>query len=262
MAALNDADTGAPLSIMSANLISAMRTGAVPGVAVRYLSREHASTVGIVGCGVINRACAKAILSNLPHLKKVYLFDIVSDAAKKFASEMQAKFDVEYIVVNNLKEAITDSDVISIAASGTQKVAVEKSWLKPGSLFTMTGTCQLPDECFIKNKVVYDHWPMHKVWYEEGLMHKDGLESVAEWAPSYQLLKLLHFGRISEKDAMSLGEVAIGNVKGRNSDDDVVIFISGGLPVEDVSWGYAVYEEALARDIGQKLVLWEEAHWA
>jgi ornithine cyclodeaminase len=262
MVSLNDADTGAPMAIMSANLLSAMRTGSVPGVTVKYLARPDASTVGVVGCGVISRACTRAILINMPNLKKVYLYDIKREATEQLAEEMKTEFNAEYVITNSLAEAIVDADVVSIAASGEKKVDVQQSWLKPGSLFTMTGTCRLPEECFVENRVIFDHWPMHKVWFEEGLLHKDGLKSVEKWASSYPFFKLMQDGKVKEEDTLSLGSVAAGKTKGRLKENDIVIFISGGMPVEDVAWGYAVYEEALARNLGQKLTLWDEAHWS
>ena len=77
MVGLNDVVTGEPLAIMSANLLSAMRTGCVPGVAAKYLARRDAKSLGVIGCGVISRACARGILNSMPGVKRMYLNDIV-----------------------------------------------------------------------------------------------------------------------------------------------------------------------------------------
>lgn len=261
MVGLNDVVTGEPLAIMSANLLSAMRTGCVPGVAAKYLAKKNAGSLGVIGCGVISRACARGILVNMPNVKRVYLNDIVRASAEAFAEELSKEFSVEMIITDTLKDAITDSDVISVAAAGPVPVVIDKEWLKPGCLFTATGHAELSEECWQENKVVFDYWPMHEVWYDEGMMHPDGIESTRDWAPSYQIFKMLQEGKIRMADMLSLSNIAVGKVSPRKSDEDKIIFISGGLPVEDVSWGYTLYEEAMRQDLGVPLVLWDEAHW-
>ena len=81
MVTLNDPDTGAPKAFMSGNLISSMRTGAVPGVGVRYLANPDSEIVAVVGCGVINRACLAAIKDACPGLKRVQIYDLFPAAA-------------------------------------------------------------------------------------------------------------------------------------------------------------------------------------
>lgn len=262
MVCLNDAVTGEPMAIMSANLLSAMRTGSVPGVAAKYLAREGAESLGVIGCGVISRACARGILFNMPQARRLYLYDIREESAQVFAQELSADFPgLEMIICPTLKDAVVDSDVISVAAAGPVPVVIEEDWLKPGCLFTATGHAEITDHCWTSNKVVFDYWPMHSVWYEEGRMHPDGIESTRDWAPSYQIFKLMEAGAVKESDLLSLSDVAVGKISPRASQEDKILFISGGLPVEDVAWGYAVYEQAMKRGLGQSLKLWDQAHW-
>ena len=261
MVGLNDVVTGEPLAIMSANLLSAMRTGCVPGVAAKYLARRDAKSLGVIGCGVISRACARGILNSMPGVKRMYLNDIVRASAESFAEEFRKEYDIEIIIKEDLKEAVTDSDVISVAAAGPVPVVIDKDWLKPGCLFTATGHAELSEECWMENQVVFDYWPMHEVWYDEGKMHPDGIESTKDWAPSYQMLKLLDQGKVKAEDMLSLSDVAAGKVNPRKSEEEKILFISGGLPVEDVSWGYTLFEEAARQELGTMLTLWEQSHW-
>ena len=261
MMGLNDTVTGAPLAVMSANLMSAMRTGSVPGVATKYLARRGAETVGVVGCGVISRACTRGILVNMPDVRRAYLFDIVRESAEKLAQELAGEFGAEMVIAGSLEEAIADADVISIAASGAKPVVIDEAWLKKGCLYTATGHAELSDRCYLDNKVVFDYWPMHELWYEEGKRHPDGIESTRDWAPSYQIFKLMEAGKLDGGAMLSLSDVATGRASPRASDGDRIFFISGGLPVEDVAWGYTVYQEALRKGLGQRLLLWEGAHW-
>lgn len=257
---LNDADTGEPLAIMSANLLSAMRTGSVPGVAAKYLARKGAEIISIIGCGVISRACARAILHSMPNIRKMYLYDILVDNAKKFANEMSQEFNIEIELTSSLRESLVDADVISVAAAGPVPVKIEQSWLKPGCLLTSAGHTELDDKCLFDNRVVIDHWKMHKAWLDEGRMHPKGIGAI-KWAPTFNLLKLFESGRIKEEEIFSLSDIATGHSTFDRSNEEKVIFLSGGIPVEDISWGYTTYEKALRENIGQKLLLWEEPHW-
>ena len=261
LACLNDPVTGEPLAIMSANLLSAMRTGCVPGVAAKYLARDGAESLGVIGCGVISRACARGILTNMPKVKKLYLNDIKRSSAENFAKEMAEEFDLEIIITDRLKDAVADSDVISVAAAGPVPVVIDRDWLKPGCLFTATGHAELSEVCWQENQVVFDYWPMHEVWYDEGKMHPDGIESTRDWAPSYQMFKMLEQGKVRMQDMLSLSDIAVGKINPRKSAEDKILFISGGLPVEDVSWGYVLYEEAVRQGLGMSLKLWDQAHW-
>jgi ornithine cyclodeaminase len=260
MFCLNDADTGEPKAIMSANLLSAMRTGSVPGVATKYLARKGAETVGIVGCGVISRACARAILFNMPNFRTMYLYDIVRENAEKFAKEIMEDHDIEIIITDSLRDSIINADVISVAAAGPIAVRIEKDWLKPGCLLTSAGHIEMDDSCLLENKIVLDHWKMHKAWLDEGKMHEKGISTLT-FAPTYQMLLLYYAGKIKEENILSLSDITVDKAKFERRDNDKFIFLTGGIPVEDVSWGYTIYEEALKLNIGQNLVLWDEPYW-
>ncbi|MDR0286807.1 MAG: ornithine cyclodeaminase [Clostridiales bacterium] len=261
MVCLNDADTGAPMAIMSANLLSAMRTGSVPGVATKYLANRSAENLAVIGCGVINRACTRAILENMPSAKKMYLYDVVHEQCEKFAEELKTEYKVEIEIVNSLEKAIENGDIITVAVSGEKGVNINPAWLKPGCLLTSSGAISLPNQAFIDNTVALDHWPMHKLWLEEALLHKDGLDAGFAWgATSASLLKMVHEGRIDPTTFLSLGNVVIGG-RTRKSKDEIIIFISGGLPVEDLAWGMECYEQAKKLGLGQSNKVWDTPHW-
>lgn len=262
MVALNNADTGEPVALMSANLLSSIRTGSVPGVAVKYLAREGAESIGVVGCGVINRSCVRSMLDNMPKAKTVYLYDIFPEAAEKFRTEINREFPCDYVIVSNLKDCIVNADVISIAASGQKQVEVKQEWLKPGCLFTVTGHAEMDSSFFTENRIVFDHWLMHKCWLEEALMTGEGIESIRETISSYPVLKMYHDGVIQEEDLRSLGDIVSGKVPARKDQEERILFISGGMPLEDIAWGFTCYEEAVKQNLGQELVIWDGAHWA
>lgn len=259
---LNDPVTSAPLAIMSANLISAMRTGAVPGVAAKYLARKNARVCGVIGAGVINRACLLAIAQTVSGLAQVNVYDVIPERAQSFADKMGELVKAVVRPVETLRESVADSDVISVATSGVHKAVIEQEWLKAGTLLTFSGPAELTDACYLENTIIVDNWKMHQAWLTEGEEHPRGVESILEWAPSAPIIKLLLDGRLRHEQIRSLGDIACGGVPGRQSEEERILFLTGGMPVEDVAWGYAVYQEALAQGIGQPLKLWDAPHWA
>ncbi|RKQ12982.1 ornithine cyclodeaminase [Oceanobacillus bengalensis] len=259
---LNNVDTGQPLAYMSGNLISAMRTGAVPGVASRHLAREDSKVLGVVGTGVINRACVAAIKYAVPTLEVIKVFDINFDRSKAFIKELESELNVKFKIEDSLEACIRDSDIISVATSGAAKPVIEDEWIKKGCLITLTGTAQLSDEFYKNNKIVADNWKMHEAWYRDGREHPNGIDSILSWAPTGDLIHLAHKKEIDQTTIQSLGDIAYSKEKVRKSDDETIIFVTGGLPTEDIAWGYEVYKKAKEKAIGQKLKLWDTPHWA
>ncbi|NTA40701.1 ornithine cyclodeaminase, partial [Agrobacterium salinitolerans] len=114
---LNDKDTGAPMALMSANLLSAARTGAVPGVAAKHLANKDAKVVSVVGCGPINKACFTAIMTQLPAVEKVVCFDVFLDKANELARWVAETYKVEAVGVDEAEAGFRNIDVITVAAS-------------------------------------------------------------------------------------------------------------------------------------------------
>lgn len=258
---LNDPDTSEPLAFMSANLLSAMRTGAVPGVATKYLARSDAGVIGVIGGGVINKACLMAIAKEMNQVDKVVICDINMDKARDFAGEMSERLGCEVVPTTKVKGAVVEADVISVATSGPQKARIETEWLKEGTVVTLTGPADMDDEVFVDNPIVADNWKMHQAWRTEAEEHPKGVESITEWAPTGQLIKLTVDGAVDEDRIMNLGDIVKGDVNGRKEASDKIIFVTGGMPVEDVAWAYELLQRAEEKGIGQVLNLWEEPYW-
>jgi N-[(2S)-2-amino-2-carboxyethyl]-L-glutamate dehydrogenase len=233
---LNDKDTGEPLALMSANLISSARTGAVPGVATRWLARPGSETAAVLGCGPINKACFEAIKSQMPTLKKVYCFDLFEAAAANFASWAR-ELGVEAVVELDLRAALADAEIVSVAASR----------LKP---------MQANDAFWVDSTIVYDSIGLHEAYVEEALAAPDKAEAYAGviGGPLYTLIDENKLPAL--RDSTELGSVVLRDRPGRTSDEDRVVFIACGMSVFDLAWGYELYEAAQARGIGIELDLW------
>lgn len=259
---LNDVDTGQPLAFMSGNLISAMRTGAVPGVAVRYLAQEDARVLSVIGTGVINRACVLAIKYAKPEIDLIKVYDIDSNRSDQFIAELKKEIGIDFEVSSSMEECITGSDVITVATSGMNKPVIKDEWVKEGCLITLTGTADLSESFYKENLIVADNWKMHEAWYQDGLEHPKGLESITSWAPTGELLKMIHDKKLEEKEIYNLGDISLGKEKPRKSKKDKIVFVTGGLSTEDTAWGYHIYKNAKKLSIGQTLKLWDRPHWS
>ncbi|NPV71535.1 MAG: ornithine cyclodeaminase [Firmicutes bacterium] len=258
---LNDPATSEPLAIMSANLISAMRTGAIPGVAARYLARKNSEVIGIIGGGVISKACLMALVDVLENAREVRVYDIVRSKAEEFSKQMSEQLKVDVHPVDSMEQAVVDCDVVNVATAGEAMPYVKTEWLKEGSMLSLPAGIKLDEELLLTSKVVVDNWKMHAAWRDELEEYEKGSSKTKIVLGTSYLFKLIEDGKIYERDIVSLGQVAIGEKPGRVNDKESTVCMMGGMPVEDVAWGYAVYQEALRQGIGQELTLWEEPYW-
>ncbi len=258
---LNDKDTGEPLSFMSANLISAMRTGAVPGVATRHLVRKKSEVCSVIGCGPINKSCTRAVLSQLDNVKKIVCFDLFQEKAQNLVDWAREEYGIEGYTVETAEEAVREGDVVTVAASRLKPLHIDSSWVKKGSTILLSGPAKGNDSLWKESKIVYDHVPLHEAYVEEAVASGDkaGYYSGVIGGPIYTLID---DGKLPPlKESTGLGDIVNKEKEGRNSDDETIIFVACGMAVFDVAWGYDIYKKALEKGIGQKLLLWEEAFW-
>ncbi len=259
---LNDPDTGAPLALMSANLASSMRTGAIPGVAAKYLKKAHAPIVGTVGCGVMGRSGLMAIRETVPEIEEIKVYDLFFDKAKAFAEEMTKSLGVKVTAVETMQEAVTGCNVINVAASGLAPVEFPDEWIDPGTVIIATGAVMLSKNFYENEHVVFDDWQMHKDWLDELRDNPERLLGVNAGHPSAKLLLMVAHGELDASKMLSLGDIIEHPELGRQSDADKFVFLTAGMGTEDAAWGWDCYQEALRLGLGQELVLWDKPHWA
>ena len=164
---LNDPDTGAPLAIMSANALSAARTGAIPAVGAKYFARNQAETVSAIGIGVIGRACLEALMDVLKSIREIRLCDIDEAAAKRYAEELREKYKVSVKVAASVEEAVRGSDVVNVATSGSVSPRIEDEWLKEGALLTLPASADISETLMMDSRIVVDNWEMYEAYAEQ-----------------------------------------------------------------------------------------------
>ena len=265
MMMLNDKDTGAPLALMSANLVSCYRTGAIPGVGAKYLAGKDSETVTIIGPGVMGRTCLLALLSVCPKITTVKVkgrglrsLHAFEEFVKKECPQIQ-----QVIVCDSMEEAVKDSDIICVTSTAPVKEIdfpyIAEDWVKKGALICLPSAARFDDDFLINRcKKVVDNYKLYEAWAEEFPY------------PSYEMVQIigskftdyLHEGRIQREDIVDIADIINKKHPGRESDDEIIVYSVGGMPVEDIAWGGTVYRNALKEGIGVELPLWDQPDMA
>lgn len=257
---LNDKDTGEPLCLMSANLLSSARTGAVPAVATRYLARQDSEVLTAIGCGPINRACVRAIVSQMPSLQRLICHDLTEARAQRFAEWAQQTLGIRAVACDSLEASLSEGDVVSVAASRLKTLYVEDAWVRNGATVLLTGPMKAEDAFWLRSTIVYDNIHLHEAYVLDALASPDKLQYY-DGVIGGPLYVLIDDGRLAPlTESADLGNVILGNKSRRVSDDERVVLVASGMAVFDVAWGYELYRVALERGLGQKLLLWPEAY--
>ena len=257
---LNDRDTGAPLALMSANLLSAARTGAVPGVGAKHLAREDSRVVSVVGCGPINKACLGAIMTQLKAVERVVCFDLFRDKADEMAAWVAARYGISSVGVDTPEAGFCGADVITVAASRLRPLKFDDAWIKDGATILVSGPVHCEESFWTDCKIVYDHTPLQEAYVEDAIASGDR-QAYYDSVIGGPLYRLIDAGKLPRlEDSTGLGEVVNGRKPGREDEKERIVFIACGMAVFDISWGYEIYENARRANIGKKLRLWERPH--
>ena len=235
---LLDPATGQLRAVMDAGYLTAVRTGAVSGVATRYLARPDATVVTIFGAGVQARKQLEAMCVARP-ITKAFVVDVQPDAASRFADEMQANLGIAVQVAGDAKLAVQAADIIVTATSAHEPI-FDGNWVQPGTHINAIGSHapamrELDTVIIQRAKVIAD-------------------QSAACLAEAGDLIIPIQEGSITEDYIHAdLSEIVAGDKPGRTSDDEITLFKSVGLAIQDVAAASLVFRKALASGIGQQL---------
>lgn len=267
MVTLSDVDTGAPLAIMSANLLSAMRTGAMPAMAATYLANKDSEVLSLLGPGVINKCALMCFMEVLPNIKKIKIRG--SSAKSKTALAMKDFIEENYpqvkeiLICDSLEEACRDADVVSEAMSVTKENMEEfkLDWFKKGAtVFSMGSFLYRQYDDFKNTTMVVDNYGMYQKYLSNfiAIGPVDAFGNKREWViMGIHFVHLVETGQIPREQVVNLCDIVNGISSGRKDHDEVVMCSIGGMPLEDLSWGYDCYKRAVDKGIGTFLNLWD-----
>jgi alanine dehydrogenase len=234
MIAVFDAEKGVPLAILDSIDITIKRTAAASAVAAKYLARKESSVATICGCGQQGRTQLRAVLLVLP-LTKVYVFDVNKRAAIDFRNELSPELKIDIELVHDLASAIQKSDVC-ITCTTANESFVCKEDVRPGTFIAAVGADderkeEIDSALIASAKVVADS-------LEQSCAIGDVHHAIAK-------------GLMRKEDVYAeLCEIVAGQKIGRIADDEIIVFDSTGVAIEDAVTAAAVYKRALANGIG------------
>ncbi|MEQ9075284.1 MAG: ornithine cyclodeaminase family protein [Sandaracinaceae bacterium] len=228
---LSDPATAAPLAVLDATWITAVRTGAAAAVASKHLAKQGARTIGFVGCGVQARTMLAAHRVYFDDLE-VLGADVFADAAQRFATEVGGR-------AVTLREAC-GCDIVC-CATPVRTPVVQRAWIQPGAHVNAMGADgpgkqELEADILLHGRVFIDDWD--------------------QATHSGEVNVPLHAGTLSRDDiAGTIGEVVAKKIAGRSAQDQITVFDSTGLAIQDLAVARAAYEASLEKGVGLEVPL-------
>ncbi len=241
---VHDAKTGQVLAMLDAEHLTAMRTGAASGVATKYLARPEAETVVLFGAGALGPGQLAAVCAVRP-IRRVYVVTRTGEKDAEFCRRMADNLGIEVQPTGRsalaAQQAIAQADIICTATNSTNPL-FPGDWVRPGTHISAVGaytrTMRELDTALIqRSRVFVDHRPA------AGAEAGDILIPIAEGAFT------------QEQIAGALGEVITGDVNGRTSPDQITVFKSVGLAMQDAVTAAQLYAKAVTLGIGSQVHL-------
>jgi len=237
MVILCDADNGSPLAILDSADITALRTAAATAVASKHLARPDSRVVTICGCGIQGRA-QLAALSRVFPIETVFAYDKSRDNALKFMSDVNASLNIPITVIDDLTAHVRSSD-ICVTCTTSQEPLISQDDVCPGIFVAAVGADnpqkqEIHPTLIARSKVVCD--------------------VIEQCAAMGDLHHALDAGTIqTESVHAELGEIVAGRKRGRESAEEVIVFDSTGMALQDVATAATVYEKAIREQAGTSL---------
>jgi ornithine cyclodeaminase/alanine dehydrogenase-like protein (mu-crystallin family) len=235
MVILFDASSGMPACIMEANWITAMKTGASTAVTAKYLSRSDSRVMTIFGAGGLGRTHLLGF-NEIFDLDEVRVVDVIPGVAESFTSEMSEKTGLSIVTSPSPETAVRDADLIVTVTTGSA-VNVETPWLKPGAFIARMGSYQevALNLLLEADKLVVDRWAY-----------------VSYRVP--EIVELVQAGRLSAEDVHAeWPDIVAGRAAGRESQDEIILYIALGIWGEYAAILPAVYRRAKELGLGAKV---------
>ena len=235
---LQDPETGNVIAIMDGTYLTAVRTGAASGVAIAHLARQDSKTVGLFGAGVQARTqlWAATVVRNIECCK---IFDVDKSKVNPFIEQMSEKLDIQIDPATSNKDAVKGADII-LTATTSQSPVFQGEWVDLGThicaIGSFTPTMRELDTYIVKKaKVVVDS--------REASMEEAG----------DLIIPLQEKVITTDHIHAELGEITSGIKPARETEDEITLFKSVGLAIQDAAAAKLVYERAREQQIGTEI---------
>ncbi|MCS7233708.1 MAG: ornithine cyclodeaminase family protein [Synergistetes bacterium] len=230
-----DGETGVPQALIEGSTVTTIRTGAAGGAAAEALSNEDSKVALVIGAGVQGRIQIEA-LSEVRDIELVYVYDIDTLKAEIYAKEMTDKMRLKVMAVRDYESVIPEADVI-ITATTSNKPVLRGKYIKEGVHINAIGS-YTPD---MKELDI-------EVFKRASVVAVDSKEAVLEEAG--EVIEALREAVLKKEDIVEIGEILAGVKAGRRSKEEITVFKTVGIAVEDVVVGKLIYERAKEKGVG------------
>ena len=237
---LFDAATGSLLAVIEADYMGMIRTGAASGVAARWLARPDAKVAGVFGAGWQAEGHVRAICAALP-LERVKVFSRKADKLAAFCRRMSEVTGVLVVPAASAEDAVRGSDLIGTITTAAQPL-FDADWLEPGTHINAAGSNAL-----IRQEL------SEATLKRAALIAVDAVPTAL--AEAGDLLPLLEKGRLHSRQLVELGDIIIGQRAGRTSTEQITVFESQGMAIQDLAVGLRVLAAARECGLGVELPL-------
>jgi len=238
---LMDRQTGEPAALMSATYITALRTGAGTGVATKYLAREDAQSVAIIGTGGM-APCQLEGICSVRNIKEVYVYNRTVEKAYQFVEEMKKRGEDnrKFFITSTPEEAVRVADIIATSTASPAPV-VKYEWLKKGAHVNAVGAFN----------------PGLQEVDEELIKHADILvvDGVSAASVAGDLAIPLRNQTICEQDMIEIGTLLERGETKRPTADGITYFKSVGISAQDIAVATAILDKAKIMRVGQQISL-------
>ncbi len=239
---LIDPKTGAPIAIIGGTTLTDMRTGAAGGIAAKYLAKSNPKTIGLVGAGAQAKTQLMALLEVYKKLEEVKVWSRTEETKKTFVTETQKAYgnSIQVIPAPSIRKAVEGTDIV-VTTTPSRKPLVTNDMVSAGMHLNCIGADAVGKEELDPNilkraKIVVDDWEQAShsgeinVPLSRGIITKDNI-----WA--------------------EIGEIVAGLKLGRQRQDEITVFTSTGLAVQDAVTAKIAYSKALVAKVGRFIKL-------
>jgi alanine dehydrogenase len=219
-------ETGFPLAVIEATYLTALRTAAAGALATRTLARPNSRKLAILGAGTQGRFQLLSHKLVLPNLEQVSVWSLDEDLAWQVKRDLEPQLGIAIEVCPNPQSAVQDADVI-VTTTPSRKPLVQSEWVSEGVHFTCIGADapgkQELDPAILRRARVFSgrHGSRDGIWRSQCPAAKRALEA-------------------RRSSLGELGEVLVGKKEGRTSDDEITVFSSTGLAIQDIACGAVI----------------------
>jgi alanine dehydrogenase len=242
LVSLYDTANGNLLALIEADRLGQMRTGAATGVATRFMAKEDASVLGLIGAGWQAETQAHAVAA-VRKLSRIQVYSRTEEKRTAFADRIGGQLGIEVIPMPSAEEAVRGADIV-VTATTSRTPVFDGNALEPGTHVNAVGSNSL-------SKAEVDVTTVSRA----ARIVVDSIEQSRMEAGD--LLSPLELRKFHWEQARELREVVSGRYPGRESAEEITLFKSNGIALEDVAAASVVYDRAVEQGIGREIGFWE-----